>query len=578
MKNYQPGSAFHDEMFAQDGQVRPHYAGVMSYLERLGISEFERRRAMLDVAFRNQGITFTVYGDAEGTERTFPFDPVPRIIPASEWAALEAGLKQRVTALNAFLRDVYSEGQILKDHVIPAELVYTASNFQREVHGVKVPLGVYTHIVGSDLIRDDQGQYMVLEDNLRSPSGVSYLLANRQAMTRIYPGVFDRQGVRTVGHYTTQLLALLSSLSPRAPQATVVVLTPGMYNSAYFEHAFLAQQMGVELVEGRDLFVDNGRVWMRTTSGRTQVDVIYRRVDDDFLDPLTFRRDSALGVPGLVEAYRQGRVAIANAIGAGVADDKAVYAYVPKMIEYYLNEKPLLPNVPTYLGWDDDHLPYIMDNAQNLVIKAVGEAGGYGMLIGPASTRAEVQEFLHKVAENPRNYIAQPVVSLSRHPTYYPDTHEFEPAHVDLRPYILVGQDITIIPGGLTRVALKRGSLVVNSSQGGGSKDTWVLNHDGLPHTRQQSQFQGAVGAQGAWQRQGTGGQVQRLGHMVQSQGNPPPPDHAHVPGQSQSQFQGSFDHDSSAPDGPDIEPGRLPYFGHAAQQDADSDDQKGRE
>lgn len=536
MKNYQPGSSFYDEMFSPDGQVRAHYSGVQKYLEQLGNAEFERRRSLLDVAFRNQGITFTVYGDAEGTERTFPFDPVPRIIPASEWAALEAGLKQRVKALNAFLRDVYSEGQIMKDQVIPAELVYTASNFQREVHGVKVPLGIYTHIVGSDLIRDDQGQYMVLEDNLRSPSGVSYLLANRQAMTRIFPGFFDRQGVRTVGHYTTQLLALLSSLSPRAPQATVVVLTPGMYNSAYFEHAFLAQQMGVELVEGRDLFVDNGRVWMRTTSGRTQVDVIYRRVDDDFLDPLTFRRDSALGVPGLVDVYRQGRVAIANAIGAGVADDKAVYAYVPKMIEYYLNEKPLLNNVPTYLGWDEEQLGYILENASELVIKAVGEAGGYGMLIGPASTAQEVQEFVKKVAENPRNYIAQPVISLSRHPTYYTDTHLFEPAHVDLRPYILVGEDITIVPGGLTRVALKRGSLVVNSSQGGGSKDTWVLNHDGAPHTQQQSQFQGGAGM----------GQEQRLGNMVQRQGFAPlaePPDHEHLPGQGQSQFQGTLDH-----------------------------------
>ncbi|UBV45488.1 circularly permuted type 2 ATP-grasp protein (plasmid) [Deinococcus taeanensis] len=493
MEQYDQGTTFFDEMFAPHGQIRPHYQGVQAYFRRLGTPEFQRRQRLMDLAFRNQGITFTVYGDSAGVERTFPFDPVPRIIPASEWAALEAGLTQRVLALNAFLRDVYSDAQILKDGVIPSELVYTSSNFRREVHGLKVPLGIYTHIVGSDLIRDENGRYLVLEDNLRSPSGVSYLLANRQAMTRIFPGMFERQGVRTVDHYTTELLRVLRSLSPRAPEATVVVLTPGMYNSAYFEHAYLAQQMGVELVEGRDLFVDGGRVWMRTTSGRTQVDVIYRRIDDDYLDPLTFRRDSALGVSGLVEVYRQGRVAIANAIGAGVADDKAVYAYVPAMIEYYLNEKPLLDNVPTYLGWNADHLAHMLENAAELVIKAVGEAGGYGMLIGPAATRSEIDEFLRSVRDNPRNYIAQPVVGLSRHPTFYPDTGAFEPAHVDLRPYILVGNDVTIVPGGLTRVALRRGSLVVNSSQGGGSKDTWVLTHDGPALTRRQQQFQGAT-------------------------------------------------------------------------------------
>jgi uncharacterized circularly permuted ATP-grasp superfamily protein len=481
MLKYTPGKAFFDEMYTALGESRVHYRGVQAYLDRLGSVEVQRRHALLDLAFRNQGITFTVYGDASGTERTFPFDPVPRVIPASEWAHVEAGLKQRVLALNAFLRDIYGPGEILKDGVVPRELVYTSSHFRREVHGVKVPLGLYTHIVGTDLIRDENGEYLVLEDNLRSPSGVSYMLANRQAMTRIYPGMFEGQGVRPVQHYTAALLDLLRSLSPRDREPTVVLLTPGMYNSAYFEHAFLAQQMGIELVEGRDLFVENGRVWMRTTGGRQQVDVIYRRIDDDFLDPLTFRPDSALGVPGLIEVYRQGRVALANAVGAGVADDKAVYAYVPAMIEYYLNEKPLLNNVQTYLGSNPDHLEYMCANAESMAIKAVGEAGGYGMLIGSAATRAECAAFMETVRANPRNYIGQPLVALSRHGTFYPDSGKLEPAHVDLRPYILVGKEVTIIPGGLTRVALTRGSLVVNSSQGGGSKDTWVLETDAPP-------------------------------------------------------------------------------------------------
>lgn len=557
---YEPGSRFFDEMFTPGGTVRPHYQGIEEYLGEQGVEEFERRHRLLDLAFRNQGITFTVYGDAQGTERTFPFDPVPRVIPASEWAHLEAGLTQRVRALNAFLGDIYSGAQILGDGVIPSELVYTSAHFRREVHGIRVPLGLYTHIVGTDLIRNEQGEYLVLEDNLRSPSGVSYLLANRQAMTRIYPGMFRGQGVRPVGHYATALLGLLQSISPRE-NGTVAVLTPGMYNSAYFEHAYLAQQMGVELVEGRDLFVDAGRVWMRTTGGRRQVDVIYRRVDDDFLDPLTFRPDSALGVAGLVEVYRQGRVAVANAIGTGVADDKAVYAYVPEMIRYYLNEEPLLNNVPTFLGWNPDHLEYMLAHADELVFKGVGEAGGYGMLLGPYATRAEVEAYLVKVRAAPREFIAQPVVGLSRHPTFYPDSGEFEAAHVDLRPYILCGQEVTIVPGGLTRVALRRGSLVVNSSQGGGSKDTWVLDHDGRatpqgmsqllsggapPNIQAQSQYQGGFepGAAALGQSQspsGGGHQSQSQtqtggGTQAQSQtqgrppvGTPPPPD---APGQ----------------------------------------------
>jgi uncharacterized circularly permuted ATP-grasp superfamily protein len=484
---YDPGEFF-DEMFDAPDHVRAHYAPILERLNTMGRAEFERRRSISDLTFRNQGITFTVYGDSAGTERTFPFDPVPRIIPADEWDVIERGLTQRVRALNAFLNDVYGEQQILEEGIVPRELVLSCANFRREVHGVRLPLGVFTHIVGTDLIRDDSGQYMVLEDNLRTPSGVSYVLANRTAMTRILPSLFEGQGVRPVQHYTTALLELLRSLSPRdVEDPTIVVLTPGQYNSAYFEHAFLAQQMGVELVEGRDLFVAEGRVWMRTTSGREQVDVIYRRVDDDFLDPMTFRADSQLGVAGLVEVYRQGRVALANAVGAGVADDKAIYAYVPAMIRYYLNEHAILPNVPTYLGWDKDGLSEMVSRPQELVIKAVGEAGGYGMLVGPASSETEIAEFLKKVHANPRNYIAQPTIGLSRHPTYYPDSGRFEPCHVDLRPYILVGEHVTIIPGGLTRVALKRGSLVVNSSQGGGSKDTWVLGHQ----EQAQSQSQG---------------------------------------------------------------------------------------
>ncbi|WP_174366542.1 circularly permuted type 2 ATP-grasp protein [Deinococcus sp. JMULE3] len=525
---YEPGSRFFDEMFTADRAARPHYAGVKAYLDQLGVAEFERRHQLLDLAFRNQGITFTVYGDAQGTERTFPFDPVPRIIPSSEWAHIESGLTQRVRALNAFLTDIYSGAQIMGDGVIPAELVYTSSHFRREVHGVLPPGGVFTHVVGTDLIRNEQGEYLVLEDNLRSPSGVSYLLANRQAMTRVYPGMFEGQGVRPVQHYASALLRLLLASSPRE-NGTVVVLTPGMYNSAYFEHAYLAQQMGVELVEGRDLFVDGGRVWMRTTGGRQQVDVIYRRVDDDFLDPLAFRRDSALGVAGLVEVYRQGRVAIANAIGTGVADDKAVYAYVPDMIRYYLNESPILNNVPTYLGWNAEHLEYMLANAAELVFKSVGEAGGYGMLIGPEATADQITAYLHKVRQDPREFIAQPVVGLSRHPTFYPDSSGFEAAHVDLRPYILFGEDVTIVPGGLTRVALRRGSLVVNSSQGGGSKDTWVLDHDGPGAPLGMTQLlhgDTSPAVQGQRQEQSSGGQSQSQSQS-QSQG--------------QSQWQGGF-------------------------------------
>ncbi|PYM58889.1 MAG: hypothetical protein DMD77_06480 [Candidatus Rokuibacteriota bacterium] len=472
--------SFFDEVFEPDGSPRLHYADIVQRIGSLSPVEFGRRRALADLTFRNQGITFTVYGDESGTERTFPLDLCPRVIPADEWARLEAGLIQRVRALNLFLRDIYHEARILDDGVIPRGLVLGNSNFRRQVHGIKLPHDVYTHVSGIDIIRGEDGRYMVLEDNLRTPSGVSYMLANRMVMTRTFPGLFEGRGVRPVQHYTTALLETLRSLSPRdLKEPTIVVLTPGQYNSAYFEHAFLAQQMGIELVEGRDLYVEDRRVWMRTTQGRQQVDVIYRRVDDDFLDPAVFRADSMLGVPGLLQVYRQGRVALANAVGTGVADDKAMYSYVPEMIRYYLNEEPALPNVPTYLGADPHGLAYMLDNAETLVIKAVGESGGYGMLVGPESTAAQRDKFLETVRGNPGNYVAQPVVPLSRHPSFFAESGVFEPCHVDLRPYVLVGEDITVVPGGLTRVALRRGSLVVNSSQGGGSKDTWVLSESG---------------------------------------------------------------------------------------------------
>jgi uncharacterized circularly permuted ATP-grasp superfamily protein len=470
---------FFDETFSPEQQVKTHYQKILGMFESYGETEFQRRRALVDLMFRNQGITFTVYGDDKGTERAFPFDPVPRIISAEEWGHLEQGLKQRVKALNLFLKDIYSGQEILKDEIIPSSLILSNPNFRRQVHGVELPHNVYTHIVGCDLIRDGEGTYRVLEDNCRTPSGVSYMLANRDVMARCFPKMMSEERVRPIRHYPIALLEMLRSLSPRdVPNPTVVVLTPGQYNSAYFEHIYLAQQMGVELVEGRDLFVDEGRVWMRTTKGKQQVDVIYRRIDDDFLDPVTFRPDSALGVPGLVGAYREGRVALANAIGTGVADDKATYAYVPKIIEYYLNEKALLPNVQTFLGGEKDDLEYILTHASELVVKEVGGAGGYGMLVGTEANEEQRVKYLGNVRNNPGNYIAQPIIKLSRHPTYYPDTGKFEPCHIDLRPYILVGETMTIVPGGLTRVALRRGSLVVNSSQGGGSKDTWVLGED----------------------------------------------------------------------------------------------------
>ena len=472
--HYQLSSAF-DEMFDERGQVRPHYQLLYQRLLELAAPDLQERQRYANLTFLNQGITFTVYGDNEGTERIFPYDLLPRIITATEWATIEAGLKQRITALNLFLHDIYHEGRILADQVIPRDLIYTCHHYRREMRWVAVPRRIYTSVVGTDLVRLPSGTFAVLEDNLRVPSGVSYMLTNRGVMQRAFPQLFANIGVQPIDNYGQTLLTTLRSLAPpQRPEPTIVVLTPGVFNSAYFEHTFLARQMGVELVEGRDLLVHDNIVYMRTTAGLRRVDVIYRRVDDDFIDPLAFRHDTILGVAGLFNAYRAGNVAFANAVGTGVADDKAIYAYVPRIIRYYLGEDPILPNVETYLCDEPDQLRYVLEHLDELVVKAVGESGGYGMLIGPHSTAEERAQFGARIAANPRNYIAQPTLQLSRAPCFIDE--RVEPRHVDLRPYILnSGDQITIVPGGLTRVALRRGSLVVNSSQGGGSKDTWVL-------------------------------------------------------------------------------------------------------
>ncbi len=471
--NYQL-SQFFDEMFAAPGEPRLHYQTLHERFCALSVSDMNEKTRAADISFLYQGITFTVYSQDEGIERIFPFDLIPRIIPRREWDLLERGLTQRVLALNQFLHDVYHDQRIIKDKRIPPELVFGASNFRREMIGITAPRQIYAHIIGTDLIRDHEGNYYVLEDNLRSPSGVSYMLENRQAMKRSFPRLFEQYGVAPIDHYPQELLAMLRSVAPReVPEPTVVLLTPGVYNSAYFEHSFLARQMGIEIVEGRDLVCHDNRVYTRTTHGLQSVDVIYRRIDDDFLDPLAFKQKSLLGVPGLLNAYRAGNITLANAIGTGVADDKAVYAYVPEMIRYYLGEEPILNNVPTYLAINDTDRNYILANLDKLVVKAVNESGGYGMLIGMHASQAERAAFAEKIKANPRNFIAQPTISLSRHPTYIEG--ELRGCHVDLRPYILCGETIKLVPGGLTRVALRAGSLVVNSSQGGGSKDTWVL-------------------------------------------------------------------------------------------------------
>ncbi|HEV3271900.1 MAG TPA: circularly permuted type 2 ATP-grasp protein [Candidatus Methylacidiphilales bacterium] len=476
LDKYKPGDFF-DEMFSAEGQVRPHYAALFERFQNLDQEEFEQRRTAVDAAFLRQGITFTVYSDEQGTERIFPFDLMPRIIPNSEWSRIETGLIQRMKALNLFLKDIYSDQRILKEKVIPKEDVLTAKHYRPEMVGVPVPKDIYIHICGSDMVRDREGTYFVLEDNGRCPSGVSYLLENRSAMKRAFPNLFSSVGVRPVAHYTQDLLTVLQYIAPQNGRIpTVVLLTPGIYNSAYFEHSFLARQMGIQIVEGQDLVVQDKKVFMRTTKGLEQVDTIYRRLDDDFLDPKVFRKDSVLGVPGLVEAYRAGNVSLANAIGTGVADDKVVYKYVPDMIKFYLSEEPILANVPTYLASNPKECEYIVSHLEKLVVKSANESGGYGMLVGPASTAAQRADFKKLILENPRNFIAQPTLSLSRHPSYCDG--RFEGRHIDLRPYILCGEKISIVPGGLTRVALRKGSLVVNSSQGGGSKDTWVLYGD----------------------------------------------------------------------------------------------------
>ncbi|MBK9306296.1 MAG: circularly permuted type 2 ATP-grasp protein [Nitrospira sp.] len=477
-RRYQIGEHF-DEMFEAPERLRPHYRQLYEQLQALSVGELAQYQELAARAFLDQGITFTVYGDAQETERIFPFDLLPRIIPNSEWRHIEQGIRQRIQALNAFLFDVYGEQRILREGIIPRELVEGASGFQQEFVGFRPPRDLYIHIAGIDLVRNQDGTYLVLEDNLRTPSGISYVLETREIMKRVFPSLFKQMRIRPVDHYPNQLLENLRYLAPDIREnPTVVLLTPGVNNSAYFEHSFLALQMGIELVEGRDLIVESDRVYMKTTQGLQQVDVIYRRVDDRFLDPEVFHRDSLLGVPGLMRAYHAGHVALANAIGNGVADDKAIYAYVPQMIAFYLSETPVLPNVDTYLCSREGDLRYVLDHLPSLVVKAVNESGGYGMLMGPASTKAEQEEFRTRIRHNPRNYIAQPIVSLSRLPCLT-DNHsgdfEFAGRHIDLRPFVLSGKDITLSLGGLTRVALQEGSLVVNSSQGGGSKGTWVL-------------------------------------------------------------------------------------------------------
>ena len=463
-----------DEMFDGKAQPRRPYRKLHKELLKLTPEELLRSKHQADLTFFNQGITFTVYGRNEATERIFPHDLLPRIVSASDWDVIERGLTQRITALNLFLKDIYSEGKIIRDRVIPGSVIYSCRHFRRQMSGVKVPRDIYVNVMGTDLVRLPDGRFVVLEDNLRVPSGVSYMLSSRKVMKQIFPTLFRKCGVRPIEQYSQTLLSTLRALAPDGrPDPTVVLLTPGVYNSAYYEHSFLARQMGIELVEGRDLVVHDNYVYMRTTRGLKRVHVIYRRVDDDFLDPLAFRVDSALGSPGLFSAYRAGNVTLANALGTGVADDKAIYAYVPSIIKYYLGEVPIIDNVETLLMTDDAQRGHVIDRLEQFVVKAVGESGGYGMLIGPHSSAEQRAIMRDRINADPRNYIAQPVLALSTAPCLIDGS--IEPRHVDLRPYVLYGEKVTIAPGGLTRVALRKGSLVVNSSQGGGSKDTWVL-------------------------------------------------------------------------------------------------------
>ena len=465
---------FFDEMF--DGNGRPHasMAPLVEQINALPPNDLKRRQKVAELALYQLGITFSVYGDKKGREKIFPFDIIPRIIAADRWKTTEAGLKQRIEALNLFIADIYGEQKILKDGVVPKELVLSSPCYLKECQGLKPPRNIWIHITGTDLVRDKDGEFYVLEDNLRCPSGISYVLENRAIQKRIFPDAFQAMKVRPVSDYGDHLYNTLKYLAPDdIKEPNVIVLTPGIYNSAYFEHAYLAQQMGVPLAQGSDLTVIDDQVMLRTTRGYEKVDVIYRRIDDDFLDPHVFNKESLLGVPGIMECYKKGNVALANAPGTGIADDKAIYAYVPDIIKYYLDQDPIIPNVPTYICGEEKEREHVLENLDKLVVKAVNQSGGYGMLIGPKSTAAERMEFAEKIRAKPRDYIAQPTLSLSRSPTLIEKT--IEGRHVDIRPYILYGKSIYVLPGGLTRVALKKGSLVVNSSQGGGSKDTWVL-------------------------------------------------------------------------------------------------------
>ena len=470
---YDP-EGFYDELIDEKGNPRPGIQLLVDKIESLPKGDLKLRQKEAEALLLKMGITFNVYGQDQGTEKIFPFDLIPRIISGEDWQPIEAGLKQRIFALNEFLQDIYNDQKILKDKIVPKNLILSSKTYRKECEGFTPPKKIWCHVTGTDLVRGDDGCFYVLEDNLRCPSGVSYVLENRQVLKRTFPHVFEKSRVRPVDDYPVKLLEMLSYLAPTGMESpTIGVLTPGIYNSAYFEHSFLSQQMGVELVEGRDLIVSDGYVHMLTTKGLKRIDVLYRRIDDDFIDPAVFRPDSLLGVKGLIDVYKNGRIAMANAPGTGIADDKVVYAYVPEIIKYYTGEDAILPNVPTYICEEDKDRAYVLSHLDELVVKAANESGGYGMLVGPHSTASEREEFAKLIAAEPRNYIAQPTISLSRVPTIVGD--RLEGRHVDLRPYVIFGEDIYVQPGGLTRVALKKGSLVVNSSQGGGSKDTWVL-------------------------------------------------------------------------------------------------------
>jgi uncharacterized circularly permuted ATP-grasp superfamily protein len=493
LSGYEIGNFF-DEMYEEDGCPRAAVRPLVRKIESLSPGELASRQLAADRALVQAGITFNVYGESAGVEKILPFDLIPRMVTSAEWERIEKGLKQRIRALNLFIDDLYHDGKIIKDKVVPPEIVSSSKGFRKQCVGLNPPRGIWCHITGTDLVRHSDGEIYVLEDNLRCPSGVSYVLENRRLMKSLFPEVFDASRIRPVSNYPIYLRDMLEYLAPQnGAIPRVVLLTPGVYNSAYFEHSFLAQQMGVELVQGSDLAVFDGFVWMRTTNGFERVDVIYRRVDDDFLDPEAFRADSMLGVPGLMAVYKAGHVALANAPGTGVADDKVVYAYVPRIIKYYLGEEIILPNVPTYICAEPEGLAYVLEHLPELVVKAANESGGYGMLIGPHAKPGEIAEFAKRIKADPRNYIAQPTLSLSRVPTVINGV--LEGRHVDLRPYVLYGEDIFVLPGGLTRVALKKGSLVVNSSQGGGTKDTWVLAND--HGTTEQSQTQSTISARG---------------------------------------------------------------------------------